>query len=398
MYDIAIVGMGPAGLSFAKALDGTGLKIAIIEKSSSSDIENPSYDGREIALTHRAKKIMTDLGQWKFLSKKEISLINHAKVVNGTSAYSLDFSALTSGQKNLGFMVSNHHIRKAAYQAVSELSGLDMINTTEVTGMMTGKEKTRLSLSSGNYIEARMVVAADSRFSSIRRMAGIATDMFDFGRTCIVCKMSIQGDHDNTAYECFQYDRTLAILPLNHHEVSVVITADADQAHKILQTSEDDFNSDITERARGRYGAMMLSTKKYAYPLVATYARSFYTHHFALIGDAAVGMHPVTAHGFNLGLYGVEKLSEQIKAAVESGVDFSSNRVLAAYSHQHRRETRPIYIGTNALVQLYTKDSPLARIARNALLHIGNSIPPAKRLITNKLTDSRSGSKYILAA
>ena len=47
---------------------------------------------------------------------------------------------------------------------------------------------------------------------------------------------------------------------------------------------------------------MELVGKRYSYPMVTTYAKKFISDRFALIGDAAVGMHPVTAHGFNLGL------------------------------------------------------------------------------------------------
>jgi hypothetical protein len=47
---------------------------------------------------------------------------------------------------------------------------------------------------------------------------------------------------------------------------------------------------------------MELTSTRHLYPLAATYARRFVGLRDALIGDSAVGMHPVTAHGFNLGL------------------------------------------------------------------------------------------------
>ena len=52
-YDIAIIGAGPAGLSFAASLGDSGLKVAVIEKSPKKVIANPKQDGREWSNTHQ---------------------------------------------------------------------------------------------------------------------------------------------------------------------------------------------------------------------------------------------------------------------------------------------------------------------------------------------------------
>ena len=63
-FDVVIVGAGPVGLSFARALTDTSLKIAIIDRQTSASLVNPPEDGREIALTHLSKKILTSFGIW----------------------------------------------------------------------------------------------------------------------------------------------------------------------------------------------------------------------------------------------------------------------------------------------------------------------------------------------
>ncbi len=150
---------------------------------------------------------------------------------------------------------------------------------------------------------------------------------------------------------------------------------------------EETFNRDVAVRFAQRLGPMRLVGERHIYPLVAVYADRFFGRRLALIGDAAVGMHPVTAHGFNLGLRGGAKLAGEIRAAHARGADIGAVGGLRRYHLAHDRVARPIYLGTNMLVGLYTDDRRPARVARNALLRPGNLLHPARRAIMRQLTD-----------
>jgi 2-polyprenyl-6-methoxyphenol hydroxylase-like FAD-dependent oxidoreductase len=98
-------------------------------------------------------------------------------------------------------------------------------------------------------------------------------------------------------------------------------------------------------------------------------------------------MHPVTAHGFNLGLRGQATLAAQINEAHANGRDFGSRQVLQPYETKHMRVTKPMYWGTNGIVGLFTNDKPPARAVRNIVLRIANNLPPIKRVIKDRLTE-----------
>ncbi len=387
--DIIIIGAGPAGLSFAREMAETGLKITLIEKQSENLLADPPYDGREIALTHFSRKVMMDLKMWDHIPENNVSLLRKAKVLNGNSPYALSFDHQEAGEETLGFLVSNNRIRKAAYQSLQGFKNIRILSEKEVSAVKTDETSGYVTLKDGDTLEAPLIVAADSRFSETRRMMGISASMLDFGRTCVVCTMDTEHPHDETAYECFQFDRTLAILPLNGGRVSVVITLPSSEAPALLSQQKEAFNRDIEQRIKKRFGAMNLSSDLYPYPLVATFADRFYTNRFALIGDASVGMHPVTAHGFNLGIRGAHTLAEEIKSALRTGGDIASRSALERYSRTHSNAAKILYHGTNAIVKLYTTNNPATKLARQALLHLGNHIKPAKHLIMNQLTEKK---------
>lgn len=379
-------------MSFARLLGDISLKVLIVEKQDEAVLSNPDYDGREIALTHLSHRIMTDTGMWSKIPQKSISLIKDAKVLNGDLSDALFFDHRKSGKDNLGYMISNHLIRKAAYEVVRPQKNIKLMTGVEVADVRVGDFEGSVVLKGGKSLSGKLIVAADSRFSTTRRMMGIPVSMRDFGRVCIVCRMKLDRDHDETAYECFFYDRTLAVLPLNGRYCSVVITISANDADKVLNLSPVDFGREISERMEGRFGKMTLDTKLFPYPLVGTYADRFFAKRYALMGDAAVGMHPVTAHGFNFGLRGADTLAREIRAAYDLGLDIGGVDVLKRYHEQHRAATLPMYMGTNLLVGLYTKTTPIAKLARKTLLALGQHLPPAQRIIMNQLTEARGGN------
>ena len=147
------------------------------------------------------------------------------------------------------------------------------------------------------------------------------------------------------------------------------------------------FNEDIQNRFNSRLGNMMIVGDKYSYPLFASHASHFHANRFALIGDASVGMHPVTAHGFNLGLRGSKTLARVIKEALSKENDFTSEEVLGKYNQKHQRSTRPLYYGTNLLVDLYNSEKLSAKVLRRLALRFGNNFWPVKKLIMGQLTE-----------
>jgi len=387
-YDIIIVGAGPAGLSFAQSLADSGLSIALIEKQTKQQLAAPEFDGRDIALTHLSVRILKELGIWARFEADDRPPIRAARVLNGKSPYCLSFDGENDSNEALGYIVSNHVIRKALFDEIQTVDNIDIHPDLAVTSVSTDASGAAVVLSDGQTVESRLVVAADSRFSETRRMLGIPASMHDFGRVCIVCRIEHEKNHNGIAFECFHYGRTLAVLPLTPKKSSIVVTAPMHQRDSIMDMDDAEFAADIRSRFGDRYGKMHSAGKRFAYPLVGVHAKKFCAKRFALIGDAAVGMHPVTAHGYNLGLSGQEILAREIVNAASQQKDIGARSLLEKYQHKHMRTTRPMFHGTNELVKFFTDDRMPAKLARKVALRLANRIPPIKNVIQNKLTET----------
>lgn len=386
--DVAIIGAGPAGLAFAAALRGSGLDVTLIERSPEASLAAPGFDGREIALTHRSQAILRELGAWARIAPEEMAPLDEARVINGGLPLALRFAPAEGGEP-LGRLVPNQAIRRALYETVAADGAARLLAGRTVTELALAGEAGRIGLDDGTEITARLVVAADSRFSEARRRAGIGAELLDFGRSMIVCRMAHERPHGGVATEWFGHRQTIAMLPLNGAASSAVLTLTPAETARMLALDAEAFGAEVTRRYEGRLGAMRLVSTRHAYPLVAVYAHRFAARRFALLGDAAVGMHPVTAHGFNFGLSGAALLADSVRAAAARGGDPGAAAALSAYAAAHRRATLPLYLATNAIARLYGDDRLPARLMRAALIGAGAALPPVRRAIVARLMDAR---------
>ncbi|GGK05060.1 5-demethoxyubiquinol-8 5-hydroxylase UbiM [Pseudomonas matsuisoli] len=387
--DVVIVGAGPIGLCFARALATSGLTIALVDRQPSEHLATPVFDGREIALTHASRALLEALGIWPLIPGRDIHPLREAKVLNGPSAFSLDFAARPRQATELGWLVPNQQIRRAAWTAADGQERLRLIDGVSVNAIETRVDDMQVTLSDGRLITTQLVVAADNRFSAIRRLLGIGASVRDFGRSMLVCRMRHERDHAHTAVEWFGYGKTLALLPLDEKRSSAVVTLPPHRIEALMAMAKADFDASISALFEHRFGAMQADGERHAYPLVSVYANRFVGPRSALIGDAAVGMHPVTAHGFNLGLQSVERLSSALRGAAQGGGDIGEATLLAAYERDHRLVSRPLYEATNAIVSLYTDDRLPLRLLRNAALRVAQHLPPFKGAVTAHLTRTR---------
>ncbi|MER9132551.1 5-demethoxyubiquinol-8 5-hydroxylase UbiM [Mesorhizobium sp. M0768] len=374
-FDVIVVGAGPVGLSFAASLAQSRLNVAVVERQSLESLANPAFDGREIALTHASVGILRELGAWDAIPASDKSPLQGARVLNGSSPFALSFDSPSGSGEPLGILVPNCRIRDALFKLVHFQDHAQLLCGRSVVNATTSHKEAVITLSDGRQLAARLLVAADSRLSATRDLLGIGADINRLGNSMLICRVRHERAHHQIAVEWFDHHQTIAMLPLMEGVSSLLLTLRSSEADRLLALDDDLFLMESTSRCRGRFGEMTLASTRHAYPLVTTWAHKFWAPSAALIGDAALGMHPVTAHGFNIGLSGQKQLADRILAACRERRDIADPDILGRYESRLRLSAAPLYHATNALVALYSGEHPAARLARHAGLRFAQYLP-----------------------
>ncbi|MDI2112243.1 5-demethoxyubiquinol-8 5-hydroxylase UbiM [Commensalibacter nepenthis] len=386
--DVVVIGGGPAGLGAALSLEALGLQVTVIDPAPLHVLQNPSFDGREIALTHHTVSLMQSMGVWDRIRPENISVIQEARVENGDENHPLTFDTKGKDEEALGYLVPNFAIRKSLFEEAASREGITILPEQSCEELSCFVDYVTIQIKD-QIITAKLAVLADGRFSKTRDRLGIGHHLHDFHRHMMVTRLEHELPHQGVALQWFDKGQTIALLPLNGNVSSIVLSLPPDEMNKVRALDEEAFTADISKRLQNRLGEVKSISTRHVYPLKTVFANRFATRHTALIGDTAIGMHPITAHGFNFAMLGQEILAQEVESGIERGEEIGAVKQLRRYERRLRQKTFPMFTITNTIATLYTREEKGLWMLRKAGMRAANLLKPLKDKVVDQLIDKK---------
>jgi 2-octaprenyl-6-methoxyphenol hydroxylase len=265
-----------------------------------------------------------------------------------------------------------------ALRSACERLGIEIRHGLSATGLKTSDIDIEVSLSDGSALQSRLLVACDGVRSRLRDFAGIKTVTWEYGQSGIVTTVEHERPHHGCAEEHFLPSGPFAILPLRNNRSSLVWTERTNDANRLVAADDLVFEEELERRFGHKLGPLKVVGGKRAFPLGLTLARSFVAPRFALAGDAAHGIHPISGQGLNLGFKDVAALAETIVEADRLGLDIGAINILERYQSWRRFGTFRMGVTTDVLNRLFSNDATPIRIARDFGLGIVDRLPGLK--------------------
>jgi len=385
MIDVFIAGGGYVGLSLAAAVKKAAphLSVRVVDFAPADAWQR---DERASAIVAAARNLLDVLGVWDEIAPEAEPIrrmvITDSRTGDPVRPVFLTFEGL--GQDGAGpggapfaHMVPNRAMTGALLKQAVAL-GVDVGWSTAAESFDTGAHSTRIRLSDGTDVEARLLVACDGVRSRLREVAGIRTVHFDYGQSGIVTTVEHERPHEGLAEEHFLPAGPFATLPLTGNRSSLVWTERTDDARRLIESDDLVFEEELERRFGYKLGARKVSGGRKAFPLGLTLARAFIAPRFALAGDAAHGIHPISGQGLNLGFKDVAALAETVVEADRLGLDIGSLGVLERYQTWRRFDTFRMGVTTDVLNRLFSNDVTPVRMLRDLGLGIVDRLPGLK--------------------
>lgn len=379
--EIIIAGGGLVGNALALALATHGIRSTVIEPLPRTQQLEGAFDGRTSAIALGSVRILQAVGAWEYM-QDNAQRINDIRVCDQNKSGYVHYNSAELGDDPFGYILENQALRRGLYLAMEKRPEITCIEG-KVTGFEAQPAHITATLENGATLSAPLMVAADGRFSKLRENAGMNAQVIGYNQTAIVTVIHHARPHHGLAVEAFFPAGPFAVLPLTGNRSGIVWTESDADAPEYLKLSDAEFTAEIQRRmgdaATSVWGDISLAGKRFAYPLKLMHADDFVAPRFALVGDAAHGIHPIAGQGVNLGYRDVAALAELLAEQHSLGLDLGSPALLARYQRWRKFDSVSMTASTDILNRLFSNNSKLLSLARRAGLAAVEEMPPVKR-------------------
>ncbi len=359
--DVCIRGAGIVGRTLALLLAREGVKVALVDASGAPSGEH--RDIRAYALNANSRALLEALRCWP---QAEHATPVLRMEVQGDDGGEVHFDAASAHAPALAWIVDVPALETRLAEAVRYQPHVELVSES---------------------VASPLLVVCEGRSSRTRAELGVHYDVSPYPQTALAARVHTGMPHGGTARQWFSAEGILAFLPLggaNGQEVAVVWSVAPERAQALMELEPPEFASTLAQASGGALGALHLQGERCTWPLQLARADRWCGAlagtgtSWALAGDAAHTVHPLSGQGLNLGLADVQALARLLTAR-SSWRSVADMRVLRRYERERKTALLPMRLSTDLLAQLFARHEPGVQALRNWGMQGFDQIGPLKR-------------------
>lgn len=355
-FDVCIRGGGITGRTLALLLAKERLRVGLVARDASP--AGAPVDVRAYALNLKSKQLLESVRCWPDAAHATPVMTMQ---VQGDDGGEVAFKAADTHAEALAWIVDVPALEAMLAQATSFQPQIEMIDSPQ---------------------SATLTVVCEGKASAARAEFGVDFDVAPYLQRAIAARLTCEKPHDQTARQWFARDEILGVLPLGNalagNEVAIVWSVPDERARQLLEMTPADFARALQVASHDSLGEVTLSSERVVWPLQLARTEHWIGmadgQAWALAGDAAHTVHPLSGQGLNLGLGDVAELASLI-AKRDYWRSVADDKLLRRYERSRKTESTLLANTTDGLQRLFSQSGgnwqTLRNLGMNGFEHSG---------------------------
>ena len=376
IYDVIVIGGGPAGLTAAIALAETGARAVLLARRA------PYADNRTTALLGASTDLLERLDVWR-RCRDQAAALQTMRLVDDTGrlirAPEVRFSSDEIGLEQFGYNIDNRTLMTALEARAAELSSLTRYDDEAAT-IDPQDAVVSIQTRGGQSLSARLAVGADGRRSLSREAAGIGVMRRDLHQSALTFNISHSRSHRNISTEFHTPQGPCVFVPLPGNRCSVVWVSETKEAQRLMALDDAELSEAAEKQSHSILGRVSVESGRNLFPLTIESPGQFASRRTALVGESAHVLPPIGAQGLNMGLRDAADIADIVGHAMSFGEDPGSPQVLARYQTARRSDVASRMFAIDIANRSLLSDFLPMQSLRAAGLHLIGAFGPLRRL------------------
>jgi len=340
IYDVIIVGAGPAGTACAYMLSGKGYKIAVIEKATFPR-DKTCGDALSLDVVNQLELMSPTLAE--SFDKFSHKTTSYGVKIISPGGYDLDLPIYKDGIKKCGYISERYAFDNFLFEEIAKKSDLHIFQNTTVTDVVFEKE-TILVKTENQTIIGKMVVGADGAHSIInKKTANHSVDKEHYSAGLRQYFENVKGFHEENFIELHFFPELLPgylwIFPLPNNKANVGVGMLSSTVSKKKVNLKEVFQRLLKEhpslKSRFENAQPLETIKGYGLPL-GSKKRTLSGNRFLLLGDAASLIDPFSGEGIANAIRSGRVAADVLVDAINKN-DFSGKFLIQYDKELYRR-------------------------------------------------------------
>ena len=366
-HDICIQGSGIVARTLALLLAKERFRVALVSSTKPETAGDERTDVRAYALNAASKNLLESLRVWP-------------EAAHTTPVLGMQVHGDTTGR--VYFSAAEH--RSVALAWIVDVSALEMqlLQAVKYQPLITTVEQvagTHLQ-DSNKTIRRDLTVICEGKKSLTRDELGVDFDVTPYHQQAIAARLVGTLPHNGQAMQWFKNgelgNEILAFLPLSEpnqaqpgNSVALVWSVSEQRANELMALDSHGFAAEVATHCGNALGEMTLYSERAVWPLQLARADKWIGKHavlgsWALAGDAAHTVHPLSGQGLNLGLADVAELAKTL-GSKEYWRPVSDLKLLRRYERARKLDALALGTVTDGLQQLFARSESPLQMLRN---------------------------------